>query len=82
MFFGGNEAYLHYRFFCACQKRSAMILKKMVTIQNPIRKTALSELTFCSCGYFAKEIFINLLIHASMLRRFMKIALALNSYRK
>ena len=68
--------------FFACQKRSAMILKKLVTIQNPIRKTALSELTFCSCGYFAKEIFINLLIHASMLHRFMKIALALNSYRK
>ena len=41
---------------------------KIRTIQNPIRKTVLSELTFCPCGYFAKEIFI------------MKIALALNSY--
>ena len=54
----------------------------MITIQNPIRKTALSELSFCSCGYFAKEIFKNLLIHASMSRKFMKIALALNSYNK
>lgn len=53
---------------------------KIRTIQNLIRKTVLSELTFCPCGYFAKEIFINLLIHAGMLRRFMKIALALNSY--
>ena len=51
-----------------------------VTIQNPIRKTALSELSFCSCGYFAKEIFKIMLIHASMIRKFMKIALALNSY--
>ena len=55
---------------------------KIRTIQNLIRKTVLSELTFCPCGYFTKEIFINLLIHAGMLRRFMKIALALNSYRK
>ena len=53
---------------------------KIRTIQNLIRKTVLSELTFCPCGYFDKEIFINLLIHAGMLRRFMKIALALNSY--
>ena len=45
---------------------------------QPIRKTTLSWLAFCSCGYFANEIFINLLIHESMLRRFMKIALALN----
>ena len=44
------------------------------------RGSAFSELTFCSYGYFAKEVFINLLIHAGMLRRFMKIALALNSY--
>ena len=46
----------------------------------PIRKTALSELSFCSCGYFAKEIFKIMLIHASMIRKFMKIVLALNSY--
>ena len=39
-------------------------------------------LSFCSYGYFAKEIFKNLLIHASMIRKFMKIALALNSYNK
>ena len=45
----------------------------------PIRKTALSELSFCSCGYFAKEIFKIMLIHASMIRKFLKIALALNS---
>ena len=51
-----------------------------VTIQNPIRKSALSELNFCSCGYFAKEIFKNMLVHASMTRYFMKISLALNSY--
>ena len=53
-----------------------------VTIQKPIRKTALSELSFCSCGYFAKEIFKIMLIHASMIRKFLKIALALNSYKK
>ncbi len=33
-----------------------------------------------SCGYFAKEIFKIMLIHASMIRKFMKIVLALNSY--
>ena len=27
--------------------------KYMVTIQNPIRKIAVSQLFFCSCGYFA-----------------------------
>ena len=48
----------------------------------PIRKTALSELSFCSCGYFAKEIFKIMLIHASMIRKFMKIALALNRYKE
>ena len=53
-----------------------------MSIQNPIRKTALSELSFCSCGYFAKEIFKIMLIHASMIRKFMKIALALNSYKQ
>jgi len=36
------------------------------------RGSAFSELTFCSCGYFAKEVFINLLIahscrHASQI---------------
>lgn len=38
-------------------------------------------LLFCECGYFAKEIFINLFIHASMIRQFVKITLALNSYK-
>ena len=57
-----------------------MFLWRNVTIQNPIRKTALSELSFCSCGCFAKEIFKIMLIHASMIRKFVKIALALNSY--
>ena len=52
----------------------------LVTIQHLIRKIALSELYFCSCGYFAKEIFKIMLIHASMIRKFMKIVLALNSY--
>ena len=53
-----------------------------VTIQNPIRKIASSKLSFCSCGYFAKEIFKIMLIHASMIRKFMKIALALNRYKE
>ena len=53
-----------------------------IVYSEPIRKTASSMLSFCSYGYFAKEIFKNLLIHASMSRKFMKIALALNSYNK
>ena len=51
-----------------------------MSIQHLIRKIALSELYFCSCGYFAKENFKIMLIHASMIRKFMKIVLALNSY--
>ena len=39
-------------------------------------------LVICSCGYFAKEIFKIMLIHASMIRKFMKIALALNRYKE
>ena len=39
-------------------------------------------LSFCSCGYFAKEIFKIMLIHASMIRKFMQISSALNSYKK
>ena len=35
---------------------------------------------FAHGGYFAKEIFKIMLIHASMLRKFAKITLALNSY--
>ena len=37
---------------------------------------------FAHGGYFAKEIFKIMLIHASMIRKFLKIALALNSYKK
>ena len=28
-------------------------VKNIVTIQNPIRKIAAWQLSFCSCGYFA-----------------------------
>ena len=30
-----------------------VFIKATVTIQNPIRKTASTKLSFCSCGYFA-----------------------------
>ena len=61
-------------------ERHYIFISSFVTIQNPIRKIALSELSFCSCGYLTKEIFKIMLIHASMIRKFMKIALALNNY--
>ena len=53
-----------------------MFISPFVTIQNRIRKIALSELSFCSCGYLTKEIIKIMLIHASMIRKFMKIAVA------
>ena len=74
--------------FAECEKLTAhansirVRLKINCIYSAPIRKTALSELSFCSCGYFAKEIFKIMLIHASMIRKFMKIALALNRYKE
>ncbi len=53
-----------------------MFISPFVTIQNRIRKIALSELSFCSCGYLTKEIIKIMLIHARMIRKFMKIAVA------
>ena len=53
----------------------------LVTIQHLIRKIALSELYFLLMWLLRpKKFFKIMLIHASMIRKFMKIVLALNSY--
>ena len=52
-----------------------------VTIQNHIRKIAVSQLSFCSCLVLTKEIFKNKLKNASIYAYFIKIALVLNSYK-
>ena len=61
MFFGGNEACLHYRFFCLSE--GILLTQRLVFYTLEV-----GDCLFC--------------VHASMLHRFMKIALALNSYRK
>ena len=62
MFFGGNEACLHYRFFL-CLSEGIPLTQRLVLYTLEV-----GDCLFC--------------VHASMLHRFMKIALALNSYRK
>lgn len=56
--------------------------KQIVTIQKPIRKTAATQLSFCLCGYFAIENFINRFIHAGMILIFTKFFMALNCNNK
>ena len=77
MLFPPNTIYLLREFYISkISERHYIFISSFVTIQNRIRKIALSELSFCSCGYLTNEIIKIMLIHASMIRKFMKIALA------
>lgn len=45
------RGYLRVSLFTYFQKSDILYL--LVTIQNPICKIAASQLSFCSCGYYA-----------------------------
>ena len=67
-----------------CDKMKKMVKRHNVTIQNPIRKTALSAFTLLSfrVGYFAKRNFQNYAHSCKHSPNYKKIALGSNSYKQ